>query len=804
MEASRFTVRPARAAILLIALSTPLPVLAAGSPSFDLPAGQLRDVVSLLGRQAGISIGVDDERLWQRQVPGIRSGPSLSVTFRRLLSGISAEAIEVAPGVWRIRAIRPAPAREQRSAPARSQPVEPPVEEIIVTASKRDLHLRDYAGSVSVLAGDDLTFGGAGGTDAVLSRLATVSSTYLGAGRNKLFIRGIADSSFTGPTQATVGQYLGDARLTYNAPDPDLRLYDMQSVEVLEGPQGTLYGAGSLGGIIRIVPNPPVLDSFGGSILSGVSLTQHGAPGGDLAGTVNLPIVSGKAALRLVGYGVTDGGYIDNPVLHKNDINRTSIAGGRADLRFDPGGGWQLDLGGIVQQTYGDDSQYVDAGGPRLTRSSPIAEGFDAFYALGDLVVSKDNGALRFRSTTTIAAQRLDERYDATPLGAAPQVFRQHNTTNLVSSEARLWQPLGDHFGWVVGASVTHNTTRLDRALGPVGALAPVTGVDNRVTEFTAYGEGSYRLSDWLSLTAGGRLSHSSLAGEAQNEAAAASFVEALARAAIVAGRSSTRFLPSAALLATPADKLSVYLRYQEGFRPGGLAINGSFVRRFEGDRVKTAEGGVRYGTPGRDRFDIALALSHTDWDDIQADFIDTSGLPSTDNIGNGRIWSVAVSAGWRPVREVRLDVSLAYNDGRVTKPSASYQALLALALAQPSITGGIDRIPNVARVTGRVGADWQHRLNDTLLLRVGGWVRSVGRSRLGVGPVLGAEQGDYADSALTARIGTPAAGVTLGITNLGDAIGNRFALGTPFITDRSQITPLRPRTVRLGFDFLF
>jgi hypothetical protein len=79
-----------------------------------------------------------------------------------------------------------------------------------------------------------------GGTEKITQRVPTVASTYLGSGRNKLFIRGIADSSFTGPTQATVGQYLGDLRLSYNAPDPDLRLSDLARVEVLEGPQGTL------------------------------------------------------------------------------------------------------------------------------------------------------------------------------------------------------------------------------------------------------------------------------------------------------------------------------------------------------------------------------------------------------------------------------------------------------------------------------------------------------------------------------------------------------------------------------------
>jgi len=85
-----------------------------------------------------------------------------------------------------------------------------------------------------------------------------LASTNLGTGRNKIFIRGVADSSFNGPSQSIVGQYLGDVRLTFNAPDPDLELYDIARVEVLEGPQGTLYGAGSLGGVVRVCPARPI------------------------------------------------------------------------------------------------------------------------------------------------------------------------------------------------------------------------------------------------------------------------------------------------------------------------------------------------------------------------------------------------------------------------------------------------------------------------------------------------------------------------------------------------------------------
>lgn len=791
------------APLLLLALVPASPALAGQGYPLDLPAGRLGEVLSVLGRQAKVSVSVDDASIWQRRVRAVKGVYSVPEAVRHML-GDKVEAVAVEPGVWRIRPARARPAPRPRPRPA-PPPADRPGEgdTVVVVASKRDMRLGDYAGSVSVVEGSDINFGGVGGTDAVLSRLASISSTYLGDGRNKLFIRGIADSSFTGPTQATVGQYFGDIRLTYNAPDPDLKLYDVQSVEVLEGPQGTLYGAGSLGGIIRIVPNEPAFGATSGSVAAGVSATQHGAPSGDIAGTLNLPVLGDRAALRLVGYGISDGGYIDNPLRRREDINRTTTAGGRGALRVDLGGGWRAELGGGYQRTEGDDSQYTDAGAPRLVRNSAVAEGFDASYAMGEFILSRDFGKVRFRSTTAGIAQTLDERYDATPPGGAATVFRQHNHTELISNETRLWQPLDDRFGWLVGASYVHNRTLLTRSLGAPDRLEPVTGVENRVSEFTFYGEASYRPVPWLIATAGARVSRAMLSGEAHDPVPVFNAVDLLARAAIVADHDETKMLPSFSLLAKATAKLSVYARYQQGMRPGGLTLDGDFVRRFAGDRVETVEGGLRYGDPRHDAFDVSLGVSHTDWHDIQADFLDSAGLPSTDNIGDGRIWSVAASAGWRPVRALRLDASFAFNDGRVTQPSVAYRAFLAAAAPRPDMDG-IDRIPNVARFTARAGFDWQHPLRDDLTLRIAGWARYIGPSRIGVGPVLGGEQGDYADSALTMRVGTPRLGLVLGATNLSDSIGNRFALGTPFVTGRSQITPLRPRTFRLGVDFSF
>jgi len=321
-----------------------------------------------------------------------------------------------------------------------------------------------------------------------------------------------------------------------------------------------------------------------------------------------------------------------------------------------------------------------------------------------------------------------------------------------------------------------------------------VTGVTNSIDEATLYGEGSVQLVRGLTATAGALVTRASLAGTGEDIAPARLEAVAAARARVTADRIETSVLPTASLIAAVLPKVSLYGRYQQGFRPGGLAIEGDFVRRFENDRVATLESGVRYGLAAADTAYLSASVSHTVWKDIQADFIDATGLPSTANIGDGRIWTFSAAGGWKPVAGLTLDAGFTYNDSRVTEPSAA----LFVALARMS------QVPNIARYAGRLGADYRRDMGKDLELRVYGWARYVGRSRLGVGPVLGEEQGDYLDTALTARVGRPSLGVTLGVTNLTDSVGNRFALGTPFQLGNGQITPQRPRTIRIGLDAAF
>ncbi len=380
---------------------------AAGRQPIDLPGGRLGNALVALGRQTGTSIGLSDPSLAARRVPALQGALSVEQALDRLLSGTGARYTAVDPTTYHVRR-KPAPTapRQKISAHRPAPPLETqPDETIIVTATKRPIRLDHYPGTASLVDGEDPALASRGhGSDALVSRLPGISSTYLGSGRNKLFIRGIADSSFNGPTQSTVGQYFRDTRLNYNAPDPDLRLYDIARLELLPGPQGTLYGAGSLGGILRAVPNMPDLSTASGSMAAAATATQHGDPGGELSGVLNLPLIDDRLGVRLVGYGISEGGYIDDSRRGLDDVNRTTTLGGRAMLRAATDSGWTFDVGTALQRIVGDDGQFADRDAPPLTRRSTITEDYRSDYLLADFVVSKSWGDTRLVSATASSA----------------------------------------------------------------------------------------------------------------------------------------------------------------------------------------------------------------------------------------------------------------------------------------------------------------------------------------------------------------------------------------------------------------
>lgn len=763
----------------------------ARAETFNIPPGRLGEVVASLGSQAGITITITDPEVAARRSQGVRGRYSVRAAIALVLRGTGAEAVFHDATTARIvRRRTPPPRSSERPSKTISIQPAPEVEpvEIIVTASKQQSPLDTYPGTAMVVefTPDWLARNGADGSGAIAKILPALASTNLGPGRDKLFVRGIADSSFNGPTQATVGQYLGDVRLNYNAPDPDLNLYDMKRVEVLAGPQGTLYGAGSLGGVLRLVPNDPDVSSMGATASAGLSATRFGGIGADAAAMLNVPVSGERIAVRAVVHAAREAGYIDDPARALENINSTRKYGARMVWRFSDLAGWTIDLGGVFQNIMSRDGQYVLRGDPPLTRTNAIEQPFRNDYRLAYLHARRAIGGAELVTTTSIARHELSTVFDAARFDDAtsPTKFEERNAVTLLVHETRIAGG-GRNSPWIAGFAALHDVSRITRSLGAPEAPMPLAGIRNLQAEFSIFGQASRPISPTLVATVGGRLTIAGSAGRVLDE-------EALPEEVF---RNKTRFSPSFALAWRPEGRLTGFLRYQQGYRAGGLAVassgSTSESRTFVADDFTQVELGLRWGN-AHDRLSVRAALFLAEWNHIQADLIDRTGLPYTANIGDGRIYGLDGEIRWRLSPAVTITATAFLNDSRL-RP-------------EPPFAGEErDALPNIARDGVRLGMEGRTQLAPGVTLTGDASVRYVGKSELGAGPLLGVSQGDYLITELGCRLAFGNIGISLDIANLGDARANTFAYGNPFgLSERDQVTPLRPRTIRLGIDARF
>ncbi|RYF06974.1 MAG: TonB-dependent receptor, partial [Oxalobacteraceae bacterium] len=250
----------------------PARTLASGQEALEIPSLPVMEAIGRLSAQLGLSVGGEVVIGPRIRTRAIRGKMSAEAALRRMLQGTGINVQKVRSRSFRLTRLK-LPAKQ-----AVPQVAYETTDDIVVTATKRSLPASllggkiEYVGFETPLGARD---SGRGPAD-LAARIPSLSSTALGRGRDKLFLRGIADSSFAGATEATLGEYLGEARINFNAPDPGLLLYDVDRIELLKGAQGTLYGAGSLGGVLRIEPERPNLARASGFVDASISSTRSG------------------------------------------------------------------------------------------------------------------------------------------------------------------------------------------------------------------------------------------------------------------------------------------------------------------------------------------------------------------------------------------------------------------------------------------------------------------------------------------------------------------------------------------------
>jgi outer membrane receptor protein involved in Fe transport len=504
---------------------------------------------------------------------------------------------------------------------------------------------------------------------------------------------------------------------------------------------------------------------------------------------INIPLVKGRIALRALVYGSDSSGYIDDAQLGLRGINRTRISGWRAALRIDAGNGWDVELGGLGQDITGKDGQYALSTLPPLTRAANFRQPFDNDYRLGSITVRKQFPAFDLVSATGIVRHQLESRFDATgfPGTSGPQLFAEDIDISMISHETRLSHSDSRGAGWVAGFALVHDVDEISRRLGPSGELAPISRLRNEASEAALFGQFGLALAPWAILSVGGRVTYSTEEGSGGQ--VATDFEEPR--------RHMIRFSPSTRMT-FPIGKTAVaYVRYERAHRAGGLAVSGSgpgqSVRRFKTDSLASFEAGIRIGQLARDRFEVAASASRAWWNDVQADLIDSSGLPFTTNLGDGRITGLELQGRWRPLQELTLEAAAFFNDSDLNQFDSAVPA------------GAKGDFPNVADTGARGAIRFDKRLGPNATLSLSSSLRYVGKSRLGLGAPLNLHQGGYSVGDVGARLAFGRTGISLDVRNIGNARGNQFSLGNPFsVAQGNQITPLRPRTVRLGIDRAF
>lgn len=748
--------------------------LAAAPVGIDIPAGKLRDALDALSSQAHISVAVVG-RMPSLPTPSVRGRMEPDEALSRLMAGSRWQARKVGPATWQLVPVRPPPARQKIMPRQDIQGSQ----DIIVTALKRDQFLLQAPAAISVIGGERFGAGStARGSSDIAEQVGSVFATSLGPGLERLFLRGVADSPFNGPTQSTVGLFLDDSRINYALPDPDLRMVDIDRVEVLRGPQGTLYGTGNLGGIVRIVTNRPELDQFGGSLAAEGLSTAHGGMGGGLEGVANIPLAHGKLALRLAAYTDTSGGWIDDPSRGISDINRVNRSGGRINVRWKPGGGdWTIDLSIIAQDLQARDSQYAMSG---LAHHTAIAEPHRNRFFLTRIEARGPIGGLDFLSTTAIESNRVDSRLDAgtvaSGLGLTPPLaYDERRDVYLVSQEFRLSDPR-DARKWVVGVSIINaiNVTRslFVPASGPVASARSMA--DERL-EAAAFAEAVQPLGSGFDFTLGLRAFSSQSVDDP--------------RQPIAKVKPDIAFTPSATLSWHPSQRQLFWLRYASAIRPGGSGRDGSGTSiTFKSDDLKSLELGSR-STLLDGHIIVNATAFLLDWRNLQSDRIGLDGLVTTVNIDDATNYGVEFNAHakWS---DFTAEASLIRQHGRL-------KTLDPVSGIHPQLPV----LPDIS-ASGRIA--WDSRIGDFDVgahLALNFW----GAFRLGFDPTFQQDVPSRVLLGAGALIGRDSWRLSLNISNLLDSSSDSFAFGNPF-TFRSiaQRTPVQPRTIGLRFERRF
>lgn len=570
------------------------------------------------------------------------------------------------------------------------------LEDIIVTATKRGQSIRDVPATVNAFSGEDLEKLGAQSIEDYIKRIPGISLNKLEGDYSPPVIRGIVTDTAPIFTQPTSGVYIDDVPLT----DPirstsagDINPFDLDRVEILKGPQGTLFGSASLAGAVRYITEKPAFGEWSSRVsVTGTRISEGGqGPTGALM--LNVPLDRDTLALRLVGLHREEPGYIDELRRGEKDVNRLVQNGGRALLSWLPSERSKATFTWLRQNSDFGDSVFTDQP-ERLERSNTPTPGSRRVNIdLKNLLLDYEFDWGTLSSSTARVAKRSvfnyngDRVFQIEDQDAAHSLVLSDGTSGADMQELRLTSPAdGGLWKWIVGGFYQKYRNDLMQALtGPLngggiignlfGVLPPsaitvaatqatsvYTGEEHhRAIEQALYGEASRVLFEDFELTLGTRFYRIRRDTDATFSGLLVQTSSQRLETRVDDGATEKGISPKLSLAWRPFQDFNLYGLISRGFRPGGVQVpvtvlpeNPPPPRTYKSDVLWNYEIGLK-SRFFEQSLTVDLAAFYLDWKDFQISVFSDNviGNAYIDNIGRAHSRGLELALNWRPAWEL-------------------------------------------------------------------------------------------------------------------------------------------------------
>jgi len=846
--------------IAALAAAGPIPAFATEMHQFDVPAEDASSAIRDFATQAHVQILVAGENVTQQHLHAVSGEYSTDQGLRLLLadSGLSpkyvgdrsialitvSQASTIPPNEDATKGssgrLRLAQANQGtnplavdhsfQSAAAMSESASQ-LEEVLVTAQKRTERLQDVPLSVSVIDAETLLQQNALAAKDYLPQVPGVALDQVGSGQDQITIRGIATGFGSNPTVGITIDQVPFGSSVYASLGccilPELDPLVLDRIEILRGPQGTLYGANAMGGLISFVTSTPSTNESAGRAEVDASTVEHGNQGYGVRAAYSTPLVTDQFALQVSAFDRQDPGYISDPLQGRSNVNEAHVSGGRIALDGKLLDFLTMKFSALYQQTTSSGSNMVDIGlsgvplyGPSEHERMPGTDGLDEhlqFYtlnltaALGPVSVTSLTGYQRLffsdpTDYTPVFGPLLPMFYPGTPnLGLA---LLNVIHTDRWTEEFRIASSGQSRLQYVAGVFYSSESNDIYQQLAPetytTGAYlaslpqALIASLQQNYTQYAAFANVTFNVTDRLDIGAGGRYSHND---QQVSQIQSGELIGPTATTAAVSSTEKPTTYSFTGRYHFDPDEM-LYARIASGFRAGGP--NFTYPpghASFDPDTTLNYELGFKSESWDH-RLVVNPALYYIDWTKIQVLQTSSSGLNYFTNGGTASSKGLELSLEVVPVKGLHVTGNVAYDDAKLTQN------------APPNTFDGFagDQLPFTSKWTANIAGDYVRPITGAVSV-FGGFTATYTGARLI----------DFTPVAAVPRLPMPAfttvdlrfgahierLRATLFVRNVGDTRG--FVGGTDFTSGvtNSPTGPwaaalITPRTIGLSLSANF